>query len=308
MNEQRKPELLVTAKNLDELRQLVDAGADAINIGGDKYGLRVAGDFSLDMMKKGIEIAHEKQVKVYVSMNTMMHNEDLDGLDEYLKSLADLQADGIIFGDPAVFITAKETVPHLPLHWNTETTSTNFETIHYWAEKGVTRAILARELSLEEVIEIKKKVDIEIQVQIHGMTCIFHSKRELVTSYLQHIEHETVYHGVAKEKKLFLREHKRPDETYPVFEDRHGTHIMSNHDICMIAHLGQLIEVGIDSLKIDGILHDTNYVVTVTKLYREAIDAAFKHQSTAHFMEKIKAIQPENRPLDTGFYFKELFY
>ncbi len=308
MDNKKKPELLVTAKNLDELLQLVHSGADAINIGGEKYGLRVAGDFSLEMIQKGVEIAHENQVKIYVSINAILHNDDLEGLEEYVRQLAAAQVDAIVFGDPAVLVTAKAVAPQLPLHWNTETTSTNFETIEYWARKGASRAILARELSLEEVIDIKQRVDVEVQAQVHGMTCIFHSKRELVSSYLLHIDEEKKEQDTSKEKNLFLREHKRPDEKYPVFEDRHGTHVMSVHDICMIDHLGAFIEAGIDSLKIEGMLHDTEYVVQVTKLYRKAIDAILNEEASDGLFAQVEKIQPKNRSLDTGFYYKELFY
>lgn len=308
MSIEGKPELLVTAKNLDELKKLVDSGADAVNIGGEEYGLRVAGNFSLDLIRQGIKIAHENQARVYVSMNALLHNEDLNGLSQYIQKLAEYQADAIIFGDPAVLVTAKETAPHIPLHWNTETTSTNFDTVNYWASKGIVRAILARELSLEEVIEIKRNTDVQVQAQIHGMTCIFHSKRKLVTGYLDHIGQEGTDWNAAIKEGLFLREHKRPGEEYPLFEDRHGTHVMSHYDLCMIEHLNQFIDAGIDSLKVDGILHSTEYIIQVTKLYRQAIDDAYNHQRTDQLLDKIKEIQPKNRPLDTGFYFKKLFY
>lgn len=302
----KKPELVVTAKDLDELTQLIDAGADAVTVGTEKYGLRITGDFSLDMIKEGVEIAHSKNAKVYVLINALLHNDALVDLDEYIKKLSEYNVDAIVFGDPAVLVIAKTVAPEISLQWNTETTATNFTTVNYWATKGIERAILARELSLTEVIDIKNNVNIDVQVQVHGMTCIFHSKRSLLNDYLDHIDDDTE-RDLSKEGKLFLREHKRPDENYPVFEDIHGTHIMSSSDICMIDHLKKFIEAGIDSLKIEGIYQTTEYLVEVVKLYREAIDN-YDDEKLVQLLGRIKAIQPKNRPLETGFYFKEQYY
>ncbi|OEF98910.1 peptidase U32 [Vulcanibacillus modesticaldus] len=304
----KKPELLITAKNLDEIKYLADSGADAFNIGGDIYGLRVAGIFTLEMIKEAVKIAKEKQKKIYVMMNAILHNDSLNGLEDYLTKLVEYDVDGIVFGDPAVFITAKEIAPDLQLHLNTETTITNAETINFWAKRGVTRAVLARELSLEEVIDIKNKVNIEIQVQVHGLTCIFHSKRSLLTNYFEHLGYNKLLPQESRKKQLHLREKKRPDERYPIFEDSHGTHIMSDHDICMIEHIDKFIGAGIDSLKIEGILHSTDYLVNVTKLYRKAIDNVLSGKENGYLVEQIKKIQPKNRPLNTGFYFKEQIY
>jgi len=296
-----KPELLVTARDLNEVEQLITAGANALNIGSEQYGLRVAGDFSLEMIGKATELAHANNVKIYVLMNAILHNEALSDLHEYIAKLAAYGVDAIVFGDPAVFMAVKEVAPNIPLHWNTETASTNYQTVNYWAEKGIARAILARELSLQEVAEIKSKVKIEIQAQIHGKTCIFHSKRELVSSYLQHIGGDSEH----TQQGLFLQEHKRPQEKYPIYEDRHGTHIMSEHDLCMINHIEKFIAAGIDSLKIEGLLHNSNYVVNVTKLYRKAIDNVAE---SPNLLAKIAELQPANSPLGTGFYFKEQYY
>ncbi|MFV9510957.1 peptidase U32 family protein [Tepidibacillus sp. LV47] len=306
MSAKKKPELLVTAKNLDEARQLIHSGADALHIGGKEYGLRLPGHFTLDQIGEATEIAHQNNKKVYVVMNALFHNEMLIGLDEYIEKLAQFQVDGIVFGDPAVLMIAKKVAPQIALHWNTETTSTNYQTVKYWAKKGVTRAILARELSLEEVIDIKKHVDIEVQVQVQGMTCIFHSKRQLVTSYLNYTGQEIK--NTSQERGLFLKEHKRPDERYPVFEDPHGTHIMSAEDICMIDHLGRLIDAGIDSFKIDGILKSTDYLIKVVQYYRIAIDQYVNGNEITVTTKDIQKIQPKNRPLGTGFYFKEQYY
>ncbi len=307
MQETRHPELLVTAKDIEEIKQLIDAGADAINIGGEEYGLRMPGNFTLEMIGQATELAHSHGVKVYVSMNALLHNDHLHQLESYIKTLAEFKVDAIVYGDPAILLTASQLAPEIKLHWNTETTSTNYTTVNYWAKKGATRAVLARELSLEEVIDVKKHVQIEVQAQIHGLTCIFHSKRTLVSSYLDHITHQEEKKA-SKESNLFLREHKRPDEKYPVFEDIHGTHIMSNDEISMIEHLNLLIDAGIDSLKIEGLLLPTDYLVYLTKTYRQAIDLYLEKQEIPFNNEEIEKAQKNKRPLTTGFYFKEQIY
>jgi len=306
MSDKKKPELLVTAKNVSEVKQLLDSGADAVQVGSQKYALRMPGDFSLEMIDEATKIAHEQNKKIYVVMNALFHNEMLIGLEDYLSRLAQIRVDGIVFGDPAVLMTARKVAPEIAKHWNTETTSTNYQTINYWVQKGAKRAVLARELTLAEVVDIKKHVDIEVQVQIHGMTCIFHSKRELVSSYLGHTGHEQK--ETSQENGLFLREHKRPDEQYPVFEDIHGTHIMSAEDICMIEYLAPFIDAGIDSLKIDGIMHSTEYVKQIVQAYRTAIDQYVEGKERTYSQEDLLKIQPKGRPFGTGFYFKEQYY
>jgi len=308
-----KPELLVSAKNLKEITLLIEAGADAINIGSEKYGLRMPGNFSLEMIKEAVQLAHRNNVKIYVSMNALLHNQDLEGIEDYVRNLDEFGVDAIVFGDPAVLLTVKEIAPKMALHWNTETTSTNYQTVNYWAEKGATRAVLARELTLNEVIDVKNHVNVEVQAQVHGMTCIFHSKRELITSYLDYTNTDKNTNSENSKKTsidsgLSLREHKRPDELYPVFEDYHGTHIMSFDDICMIENIGLLIDAGINSLKIEGIMKSTDYLVQVTKLYRQAINQYIETQENPSLREELEKLQIDNRPLSTGFYFKEQIY
>lgn len=305
-----KPELLVTAKNVDEVNQVIAAGADAVYIGHQQYGLRVAGDFELPQIEEAVHIAHSKGAKVYVAVNALFHNDRLHGLPDYLKALEQIGVDGIVFGDPAVLMTVKEIGSSLPLHWNTETTSTNYETVRYWAKKGVTRAIVARELSLDNVLAIKAQTGIDIQAQIHGMTCIFQSARKLVRNYFNHIDEDA---PTSREAGLYLKQKKDENTHYPVYEDINGTHIMSNEDICMLEHIPALIDGQIDSLKIEGLLKTTEYLVRVTRIYRRAIDmyceesASFQANVPA-WLSELQDIQPPERRLGTGFYFKEQIY
>lgn len=302
-----KPELLVTAASPEEVEALFCAGADAVQIGNEQYALRVPGSFTLTQTRAAVEIAQRYRRKVYFSLNALMHQSALQDLEPYVQELAAMGIDAIIFGDPAVFVTARQIAPSLPLHWNSETTSTNYRTVNYWAKKGVARAVLARELSLEDVLEIKRKTSIEVQVQVHGMTCIFHSRRELVSNYLRYLQKEEG----APRGSLFVQESKRENEHYPILEDTHGTHMMSADDICMLLHLGPLVRAGVDAFKIEGLLKPLTYNITVVSLYRQAIDRLWddlEADINPHWLEKIRQLQPKDRPLSTGFYFREQIY
>lgn len=301
---------MVTAKDCEEVYRLIEAGADAVFIGHQRFGLRVAGDFELDQIAEAVKIAHGKGAKVYVAVNALFHNDRLEPLSRYLTQLEQIAVDAIEFGDPAVLMTVWELGSRLVLHWNTETTSTNYETVNYWAKKGASRAVLARELSLENVLLIKGKTNIEIQAQVHGMTCIFHSGRRLVQNYLLKTNQE---HPTSREAGLYLKETKEEETHYPIYEDINGTHIMSTEDLCMLPHLPTFVEGGIDSLKIEGLLKSTAYLEKVVHIYRQALDTCLTSQEAFAnkldgWLGEIEAIQPPQRRLGTGFYFKEQIY
>ncbi len=305
----KKPELLVTAKNLMEIVPLIEAGADALSIGEARYGLRNAGDFTVEEIGEAVKRADERGAKVYVNVNSLLHNDDLEGLDDYLRYLQEIGADAIVFGDPSVLVAAREVAPRLGLHWSMEMLSTNYETIQYWAEKGATRAVLARELTIDETIENKQHSPIEIQAQVHGATCIFQSKRDLVTAYFGFQGRDLSQEPTGMERGMFMKEEKRQTISYPIYEDQHGTHVLSAEDICMIDGLEDFVTGGIDSLKIEGLMKTTEYQLAVTRLYREALDLCVNdveayRAKAADFLEAIRRIQPPNRPLNTGFYYK----
>ncbi len=307
-----KPELLVTPKSVEDIIPLADAGADAFVIGEQRYGLRLAGEFLKDDVKKAIALAHEKGKKVYVTMNALFHNEKVDELPEYIKFLQDAKADAIIYGDPAVLMAAREAAPNMKLHWSTETTGTNWYTCNYWGRKGSKRAVLAREINMDAIIEIKEHAEVEIEVQVHGMTAMFHSKRSLLGNYYEYQGKSLEIENRKQEHNMFLHDKERENK-YPIFEDENGTHIMSPNDMCIIDELQEMIEAGIDSFKIDGILKSSEYILEVTKLYRKAIDLCVEDADQYDdikddLLNAIEEIQPANRPLDTGFFFKETVY
>lgn len=307
----KKPELLISTASLEEVERVFQAGADAVNIGTQPYALRMPGNFDLQEIREAVQIAQRFKGKAYVSVNALLHQNVLEGLEEYIRQLDERGVHAIVFGDPAVLVTVRHVAPRMPLHWNTETTSTNYRTVNYWAKKGASRAILSRELSLEAVLEIKRHTAIEIQTQIHGATCIFHSKRELVSNYMRYQDKDLNRENRDKDRMMFLKESKREQQRYPIFEDVHGTHIISSEDICMLQHLSPFITGNIDSLKIEGLLKKIEYNETVVSIYRKAIDHLSENPQgnlDPGWLEEIKQVQPKNRPLDTGFYFKEQIY
>lgn len=307
-----KPELLVTPSSVTEVDVLAEAGADAFVIGEEYFGLRLAGEFSREAVAEAIKKAHALDKKVYVAVNGIFHNDKIDDLRSYLTFLQDVGADAVIFGDPAVLMTAKEVAPNLKLHWNTETTGTNWYTCNYWGRKGSKRAVLAREINLDSVIEIKENAEVEIEVQIHGMTAMFQSKRMLIGNYYRYQGKNLEVERHGQEEVLYLFDKER-DYRYPIFEDENGTHIMSPNDMCMIDELEEFIDAGVDSLKIDGVLKSPDYISKVTKLYRKAIDLYVENPEAYNdvkndLYKEIEALQPKNRKLDTGFFFKETVY
>ncbi|MCM3587728.1 U32 family peptidase [Mesobacillus maritimus] len=307
-----KPELLVTPTNVDDILPLIEAGADAFVIGEQKFGLRLAGEFKREDVKRAIDLAHSKGKKVYVAMNAIFHNEKIELLSDYIQFLKEVDADAILFGDPAVLMAARETAPEMKLHWNTETTATNWYTCNYWGRKGAKRAVLAREISMDAVVEIKEHAEVEIEVQVHGMLCMFQSKRSLLGNYFEYQGKAMEIENRKQQKNMFLHDKDRGNK-YPIFEDENGTHIMSPNDLCIIDELQEMVEAGVDSFKIDGILKDTDYLVAVTALYRQAIDLAVEdadkyEEIKDELLEKAEEIQPEHRSLDTGFFFKETVY
>ncbi|MBH5317078.1 U32 family peptidase [Paenibacillus sp. GSMTC-2017] len=307
-----KPELLTTAASIEELERLIAAGADAFVIGEARYGARLAGQFTLAMIQEAVLLAKPKGVRIYVAINNLIDNATLEGLPEYIAALHQAGVDAIVFGDPAVLMAAKTSAPGMDLHWNAEMTSTNIVTAQYWSRRGATRYVMARELNMEQIEDTKSQSDLQIQVQVHGMTNIYHSKRSLVNSYMEHqgTSEQTV--NVDQERGLYLTEAERPGERFPIYEDANGTHIMSADDICMLENLHELMVISVDSLKVEGILKSIEYNETVIKAYRMVIDAYLADPEGYSFQDEwldpIREIQDANRELSYGFFYKEQVY
>lgn len=271
----RKPELLVPASSLEVLKIAVIFGADAVYIGGEAFGLRAkAKNFSKEDMREGIAFAHEHGVKVYVTVNILAHNEDLEGVREYLYELKELKPDGLIIADPGIFIYAKEICPEIERHISTQANNTNYETYRFWYELGAKRVVTARELSLEEIRGIRAHIpeDMEIETFVHGAMCISYSGRCLLSNYLVGRDANRGACTHPCRWKYSIVEEKRPGEYMPVFENERGTYIFNSKDLCMIEHMDDVLTSGIDSLKIEGRMKTALYVATVARTYRKAID------------------------------------
>lgn len=308
----KKPELLVTPHSVSHVQALLEAGADAFVLGEQKFGLRLAGEFSIAQIEEAVKMIHTAGKKAYVAMNAIFHNDRVDALTPYIQQLDRIGVDAIIFGDPSIIIARREAESNIPLHWDAETTSTNWFQANYWGKRGATRTYLARELSMEEVVEIKENAEVEVEVLVHGMTCMFQSKRSLLGNYFLFQEKTMEVENRKEAKNMFLHDKERENK-YPIYEDLNGTHIYSPNDICIIDELNELFEAEVDSFKFDSVLCSDEYAITVTSCYRKAIDAYMESEDDyddvkQDLLEAIEEIQPEIRPLDTGFYFKETVY
>lgn len=304
-----KPELLVTAGSVKESIVMMDAGADALLIGQDQFGMRLSGDFSMDDIREVVQLGHARNVRIVVSAHNLMTNDLLSLLPDYVTALGEAGVDAVEFNDPSVLLAVKTYAPHVKLHWNAEMTSTNYATANYWGRKGASRVVWARELNMDEITSMKDELQIESQVQVHGMTNIYHSKRHLVESYMSHQGRPVLDGNLSKERGLFLIEAERAEEKYPIYEDVNGTHIMSADDICILEDLHLLIESGVNSLKVEGLLKPLFYNETVVKSYRQAIDTyvadPLNYVYQEQWMDNIRRVQDRNRELSFGFFYKE---
>ncbi len=271
----RKLELLVPASSLEVLKVAVIFGADAVYIGGEAYGLRAkARNFSMEDMAEGIQFAHEHGVRVYVTANILAHNDDLEGVRAYFEELKKIGPDALIIADPAVFMIAKEVCPELERHVSTQANNTNYGTYQFWWNQGASRVVSARELSLAEIKEIRAHIpeEMEIETFIHGAMCISYSGRCLLSNYFTGRDANQGACTHPCRWKYAVVEEKRPGEYLPVYENERGTYIFNSKDLCMIEHIPELIDAGIDSFKIEGRMKTALYVATVARTYRKAID------------------------------------
>ena len=274
----RKPELLIPAGSLEVLKTAVLYGADAVYIGGEMFGLRAkAKNFSKEDMIKGLEFAHEHGVKVYVTANIVAHNEDLKEVREYMKELKEIKPDALIISDPAIFTIAKEEVPEIDIHISTQANNTNYGTYLFWHSLGATRVVSARELSLKEIKEIRRNIPDELEIEsfIHGAMCISYSGRCLLSNYFTGRDANRGACTHPCRWKYAVMEESRPGEYLPIEENERGTYIFNSKDLCMIEYIPEIIDAGIDSLKIEGRMKTALYVATVARTYRKAIDDFF---------------------------------
>lgn len=307
----RKPELLIPASSLEVLKTAVIFGADAVYIGGEAFGLRAkAKNFSMEEMRAGIAFAHEHGVKVYVTANILAHNYDLAGVEEYFKELKEIRPDALIIADPGVFRIAKRVCPEIEIHISTQANNTNYETYRFWHELGAKRVVSARELSLKEIRELRANIpeELEIETFVHGAMCISYSGRCLLSNYFTGRDANQGACTHPCRWKYAVVEETRPGQYLPVYENERGTYIFNSKDLCMIGHIPDLMEAGIDSFKIEGRMKTALYVATVARTYRKAIDDYL--ESPAKYEENMPWYRQQiasctYRQFTTGFFYGE---
>ncbi|MDR5658111.1 U32 family peptidase [Serpentinicella sp. ANB-PHB4] len=302
-----KVELLAPAGDLERLKIAVLYGADAVYVGGEIFGMRAAAkNFTIEQLKEGVEFAHAYGKKVFVTANIIPHNEDLDALPEYLKAIEEINVDAVIVADPGTFSTVKEIVPNMEVHISTQANNTNYMTINFWHKLGAKRVVLARELAFEEIKEIREHIDkdLDLEAFVHGAMCMSYSGRCLLSNYMTGRDANRGECAQPCRWNYHLVEEKRPGEYIQVFEDEKGTYFMNSKDLCMIEYIPQIIQSGINSLKIEGRMKTSYYVAVVVRAYRMAIDAYYEDPNSWHFkqdwLHEIKTVS--HRDLTTGFY------
>ena len=305
----RKPELLIPAGSLEVLKTAVLYGADAVYLGGEAFGLRAkAKNFSMEEIREGIAFAHERGVRVYITANILAHNEDLEGVEAYFHELKAFPPDALIISDPGVFALARRILPEMDIHISTQANNTNYGTYQFWWNLGAKRVVSARELTLEEIREIRRHIPEEMEIEsfIHGAMCISYSGRCLLSNYFVGRDANQGSCTHPCRWKYAEMEESRPGEYMPVEENARGTFIFSSRDLCMIEHIPELMESGIDSFKIEGRMKTALYVAAVARTYRKAIDDYL--ESEALYQKNLPWYKEEIgkctcREFSTGFYF-----
>ncbi|MBR2178852.1 MAG: U32 family peptidase [Selenomonadaceae bacterium] len=297
-----KPELLAPAGNLEKLKIALIYGADAVYVGGKKFGLRAfGGNFSDEELKLAVDFAHSMKRKVYVTVNIFAHNEDVAELPEYLRYLDQIGVDAVLISDLGVFSLAKE-LTHLELHVSTQANVTNYKTVEMWRKLGASRVVLARELSQSEIVDIKSHCDVELEMFVHGAMCISYSGRCYLSHYLTGRDGNQGQCTHSCRWKYSLVEEKRPGEYFEVNEDERGAYVMNSKDLCLLPYLDKVIESGVSSLKIEGRMKSVHYVAGVVKVYREAIDSYFNGDFKVRDEWIAELDKVAHRPYTTGFF------
>lgn len=304
----KKPELLAPAGNMEKLKMALIYGADAVYLGGKAFGLRAfGGNFDNDELKEAVDFAHGLNKKVYVTVNIYPHNSDMEKLPEYLAFLNDIKVDALLVADLGVFSFARQYAPDVEIHISTQANNTNWVSVNAWKDMGAARVVLAREMSLGEIRTIREKCDVELEMFVHGAMCISYSGRCLMSNYMTGRDSNRGSCAQPCRWKYSLVEEKRPGQFFPVEEDERGTYIFNSKDMCLLPHLPDVIESGVDSLKIEGRMKSVHYVASIVKAYRAAIDSYC--QSPDGFQLKQEWIDElgkvSHRQYTTGFYYNK---
>lgn len=302
----KKPELLAPAGNMEKLKMALLYGADAVYLGGKAFGLRAfGGNFTNEELQEAVDFAHKLGKKIYVTVNIFPHNSDIAKLPAYLTFLNEIKVDAILVADLGVFTLAKEYAPDVELHISTQANNTNWAAVNAWAELGASRVVLAREMSLEEIKEIREKCSVELEMFVHGAMCISYSGRCLMSNYLTGRDANRGSCAQPCRWNYALVEEKRPGQYFSVLEDERGTYIFNSKDMCLLPYLPDVIASGVDSLKIEGRMKSVHYAASVVKAYREAIDSYFaapeQFEVKKEWVEELDKVS--HRAYTTGFYY-----
>ena len=301
----KRPELLAPAGTMEKLQMALAYGADAAYLGGVQFGLRAfGGNFANEEIRAAVQLAHGAGKKVYVTVNVFPHNDDLVSLPDYLRFLAEVGADAVLVADLGVFMLVREAAPTLPVHISTQANNVNWRTVRAWQELGAARVVLARELSREEIREIRRHTSVELELFVHGAMCISYSGRCLLSSYFTGRDANRGACAQSCRWKYALVEMSRPGEYYPIAEDERGTYIMNSKDLCLLPHLDEVVSCGIDSLKIEGRMKSVHYVASVVKAYRMALDACLSgnpYEVREEWRAELEKVS--HRAYTTGFFF-----
>lgn len=302
----KKPELLAPAGNMEKLKMALLYGADAVYLGGKAFGLRAfGGNFTNEELQEAVDFAHKLGKKIYVTVNIFPHNSDIAKLPAYLTFLNEIKVDAILVADLGVFTLAKEYAPDVELHISTQANNTNWAAVNAWSELGASRVVLAREMSLEEIKEIREKCSVELEMFVHGAMCISYSGRCLMSNYLTGRDANRGSCAQPCRWNYALVEEKRPGQYFPVLEDERGTYIFNSKDMCLLPYLPDVIASGVDSLKIEGRMKSVHYAASVVKAYREAIDSYFaapeQFELKKEWVEELDKVS--HRAYTTGFYY-----
>ncbi|EAC2510482.1 U32 family peptidase [Listeria monocytogenes] len=295
-------EIIATADSMKQAEQLLRAGVDRLYIGNSQFGLRLPYSFSVEELREIVHLAHQEGKKVTVAVNSLMHNEHMEELPEFLEHLADMKVDAVACGDPGAIMLLSEMAQPIPFIYDAQTFVTSAEQISFWEKQGAIGAVLARELTEGEIKAIASSLTIPVEVLVYGPTCIHQSKRKLVTNYHRIVELED---DTSKERGLYLREPNDETSQLPIYEDESGTHIFASEDVSLVPYLADLYDAGLKTWKLDGVLAESENFVQIASLLVEAKEAVLRGQFVAeYFVNKLTELQPPTRKLDAGFYLK----
>ena len=308
------PELLAPAGDMERLKVALAYGADAVYLGGKNFGLRAfSGNFSPQELTQACVYAHERGRKVYVTVNVFPHNAEIHALPDYLKQLAEAGCDAILVADPGVFCLARELIPQIPVHISTQANTTNWRAAKFWQEQGAERVVLARELSLAEIVEVRQNVSLELECFVHGAMCVSYSGRCLMSAYMTGRAANRGECAQPCRWRYALVEEKRPGQFFPLEEDERGTYILNSRDLCLLEQLPELAAAGVQSFKIEGRMKSVHYLATVVRVYREALDSLARQtsgsksaagQNMQQWLQEIE--KAGSRGYTTGFYYGQL--